>query len=89
MNSNSLRILMNEYLNIDEFKDEEDIYLLKNTIINKLTPLQKNILLLYADEGSYRKVAKIVNCSQTQVMNIIKNIKKIILENYGKRQRIG
>lgn len=89
MNSNSLRILINEYLDIDEFRDDEEIYLLKNTIINKLTPLQKNILLLYADEGSYRKVAKLVNCSQTQVMNIIKNIKKIILENYGKRQRIG
>lgn len=65
--------------------DDERTRRLKYIIDTKLAPADKIIILLYADCGSYRKLAKRLNVSHMTVQKVIKRIQKEILEHYGRR----
>lgn len=80
----SLYQLLSDYVTSNEFEDDDRIYKLKLFIRKALSPLQQEILLEYINNGSYRKTAKRMNCSSTKIMYMVKDIKKIIIENYEK-----
>ena len=63
-------------------KDDDAIYNLKQWIEENLTLQEKRILILFADEGSYRKTAKHLNCSYNTVGNYIKKIRNKINNGY-------
>ena len=67
--------LVNEYLVPDKILDSEDIYLLKEKIMN-LPQDDRNILLLYIDLGAYVRVGEILNCSSTFIGMKLKSIKE-------------
>lgn len=64
--------------------DTDDAYTLKEWITNNLTLQEQRVLILYADLQSYRKVAKLLNCSQGTVNNYIKRIRNKIQDEYYK-----
>lgn len=63
-------------------KDDERTRRLKYIIDTKLAPADKIIILLYADCGSYRKLAKRLNVSHMTIQKVIKRIQKEILAYY-------
>ena len=67
--------LVNEYIRPDKILDSEDIYLLKEKIMN-LPQDDRNILLLYIDLGAYVRVGEILNCSSTFIGMKLKSIKE-------------
>lgn len=82
----SLHKLKEEYTSSDIFNDDENIYILKG-IINELSPLEQEVLLNYIDVKSYRKVADMMNCSSTTIMNLVKKIKNKIINDYSLWQK--
>lgn len=58
--------------------DNDDMYNLKDIIFNKLTEVEKRLLLLYAELQSYAKLGKQLNISSTLAYYQVKEIKKKI-----------
>lgn len=67
--------LVNEYIRPDKILDSENIYLLREKIMN-LPQDDRNILLLYIDLGAYVRVGEILNCSSTFIGMKLKSIKE-------------
>lgn len=78
------------YKILDEYKPDDDLFSEEDERINKvkhiiydcLTESNKRIILLYAEYGSLRDVADILNVSHTTIFYEIKKIKKIITDLY-------
>lgn len=69
--------LFEEYKN-NTLTDDDDMYNLKDIIFNKLTEVEKRLLLLYAELQSYAKLGKQLNISSTLAYYQVKEIKKKI-----------
>ena len=64
-------------------KDDERVAKIKKIIDTKLSLVDKNIILLYVDCQSYRKLGEKMHLSHMTVRREIIRIKKIILEEYN------
>lgn len=65
----------------DIFSEEEDdapSRRIKEIVFNDLDEIDRRLLLLYAEVGSYRELAKIIGVSATSCFLKIKEIKKKI-----------
>lgn len=67
-----------EYLNINELADDDFMYDLKTKIQN-LNAVEKNILLIYVEKGSYQKAADVLGVSKSTLMLKINKIKKKLI----------
>ena len=67
--------LENEYLVPNKILDSDDLYLLKEKIM-QLPQADRNILLLYIDLGAYVRVGEILNCSSTFIGMRLKDIRE-------------
>lgn len=65
-----------EYLNIDRLKDDDLMYHLKTSIMQNLNAVEKNILLIYVDKGSYAKAAEVLGIAKSTLMLRVNKIKK-------------
>lgn len=66
----------------DIFCDESPkVKALKYVIFNDLSEIERRVILLYAEEQSQRKVAKLLGISPGSVNIVIKGIRKKILDN--------
>ena len=63
--------------------DEERVRQVKMIITRKLSPVDRTLILLYADCQSLRKLGKRLGISHTICMKEIRRIRNIILEEYG------
>lgn len=63
-----------DYLEITP-NDDDRMMSLKQSIQN-LNPVEKNIILLYVDLGSYRKAAEVLNIAPSTLLSKIKKIKQ-------------
>lgn len=67
------------------FNDEpERIALVKEIIAERLTEVDRTLILLYCDCLSYRKLGKRLGLSHTTVAAEIRRIRQLILEEYDK-----
>lgn len=82
-----LNKLYDEYaIDKDVFNEEsQKVKVLKDIIFNNLNELDKRIILLYAEEGSMRRVAKHLGVSVATAYHTISRIRDKILEEYGSR----
>lgn len=64
--------------------DEESVRRLKFIINNKLSQVDRTIILLYIDCQSYRKLAKQMNLSHMTIRREVLRIKDIILKEYNR-----
>ena len=64
-------------------EEEESVTKLKNIIYTKLNDIDLRLILLYAEEGSYRKLAAVLGVSATAAYYRIKQIKDFILKEYA------
>lgn len=70
------------------FTQEDDrVAALKYIIDNKLSRVDKTLILIYADCLSFRKMGQRLGFSHTTMRNECKRIKGIILEEYAKMQK--
>jgi len=67
--------------------DEDRVAALKYIIDNKLSRVDKTLILIYADCLSFRKMGKRLGFSHTTMRNEVKRIKGIILEEYAKIEK--
>ena len=69
--------------------EDERIHRIKEIINNKLSVVDKTLILLYVDCLSYRKLGKRLGLSHMTCRKEIIRIKKIILQEYvkGKEER--
>lgn len=65
-------------------EDGERVAALKYIINNKLSRVDKTLILIYADCMSYRKMGQRLGFSHTTMRNEVKRIKGLILEEYQK-----
>lgn len=65
-------------------EDGERVAALKYIIDNKLSRVDKTLILIYADCLSYRKMGQRLGFSHTTMRNEVKRIKGLILEEYQK-----
>ena len=65
-------------------EDEDRVAKIKYIINNKLTQVEKTIILLYVDCLSYRKLGKRMGFSHMTMYEEIKRIKAKILSEYDK-----
>lgn len=65
-------------------QDGERVAALKYIIDNKLSRVDKTLILIYADCLSYRKMGQRLGFSHTTMRNEVKRIKGLILEEYQK-----
>ena len=65
-------------------QDGERVAALKYIINNKLSRVDKTLILIYADCMSYRKMGQRLGFSHTTMRNEVKRIKGLILEEYQK-----
>lgn len=65
-------------------EDGERVAALKYIINNKLSRVDKTLILIYADCMSYRKMGQRLGFSHTTMRNEVKRIKGLILEEYAK-----
>ena len=68
-------------------EDGERVAALKYIINNKLSRVDKTLILIYADCMSYRKMGQRLGFSHTTMRNEVKRIKGLILEEYNKLQK--
>ena len=68
-------------------EDTERVAALKYIIDNKLSRVDKTLILIYADCQSYRTMGKRLGFSQTTMWNEVRRIKRIILEEYAKLKK--
>lgn len=66
--------------------DEERVAAVKYIIDNKLSRVDKTLILIYADCLSFRKMGQRLGFSHTTLRMEILRIRKIILEEYQKMQ---
>ena len=70
------------------FTDEQEkVAALKYIIDNKLSRVDKTLILIYADCLSFRKMGKRLGFSHTTMRCEVKRIKAIILDEYEKMQK--
>ncbi len=74
----SLKKIEEEYVS-DIFVDDDRMFKLKQ-IIEDLDDLDKAILIVYADEGSMKKVGSKFNVSAATIYTNIKRIRQVIKE---------
>lgn len=65
-------------------QDDERVSKVKYIIDNKLTQVDKTIILLYADCGSLRKLGQRMGMSHMTIRKEVVRIKKFILEEYNR-----
>lgn len=82
--SSDIDKIVEEYMpNNDPFNEDTDqVHLLKTIISNDLSDVEKRLILLYTEYRSFRKVAKLLNISNSTVYNYISTIKKKIQSKY-------
>lgn len=69
--------------NYDPFDEDTDqVHLLKKIISDDLSDVEKRLILLYTEYRSFRKVAKLLNISNSTVYNYISTIRKKIQTKY-------
>lgn len=68
-------------------EDGERVAALKYIINNKLSRVDKTLILIYADCLSYRKMGQRLGFSHTTMRNEVKRIKGLILEEFKKMQK--
>lgn len=80
--------LMDEYKPSNHLftEDTDRFNLLSNIIFGKLEEWQRRVILMYAEYGSMRKVAKLLNVSPSLVNITIQSIRKEILYYYNKKK---
>lgn len=80
------KVIREDYrYNFDIFSpDDERVTKVKYIIDNRLTQVDKTIILLYADCGSLRKLGKRMGMSHMTLQKEVKRIKKIILDEYSR-----
>lgn len=61
-------------------KDDELIGKLKDIIFNRLSEIDRRVILLYAEMHSQRKVARLLGVSPSTVNILIRRIRKEILQ---------
>lgn len=67
------------------FSDEPDrVAAVKWIIDNKLTRVDKTLILIYADCLSFRKMGQRLGFSHTTMRNEVKRIKQLIMAEYAK-----
>ena len=66
----------------DIFQDDDRMKKLKDILNNKLSVVDKTIILLYAENGSLRKAAKMIGVSHATYRSEIKRIRKLIQQYY-------
>lgn len=65
------------------FNEEDDrVRRIKTIVAEQLEPWERNVILLYADCGSLRKLGKRLDLSHSSVRRIVDDIKKKILAAY-------
>lgn len=65
------------------FNEEDDrVRRIKTIVAEQLEPWERNVILLYADCGSLRKLGKRLDLSHSSVRRIVDDIKKKILREY-------
>lgn len=69
-------------------EDEERVARLKEIINTRLSLVDKTLILLYTDCQSYRKLGKRLGLSHMTCRKEIIRIKNIILNEYGRDERI-
>lgn len=67
--------------------DGEKVAAIKYIIDNKLTRVDKTLILIYADCLSFRKMGKRLGFSHTTMRGEVTRIKKIILDEYNKMKK--
>ena len=67
--------------------DGERVAAIKYIIDNKLTRVDKTLILIYADCLSFRKMGKRLGFSHTTMRCEVKRIKGIILDEYKKMKK--
>ena len=67
-------------------EEQEKVAALKYIIDNKLSRVDKTLILIYADCLSFRKMGKRLGFSHTTMRCEVKRIKDIILDEYEKMQ---
>lgn len=67
-------------------EDTDRVAAVKYIINNKLSQVDRTIILLYADCLSYRKLGKRLGFSHMTIQKEVRKIKKKILEEYEKMQ---
>ena len=67
--------------------DEEKVAAIKYIIDNKLTRVDKTLILIYADCLSFRKMGQRLGFSHTTMRQEVKRIKGIILDEYAKMKK--
>lgn len=81
--------IIEDYLphNDDVFNEDSAlINALKNIIFNELSDAQMRVILLYAEYGKQREVAKMLNVSASTINAYLKRLRKIIAQkliNHG------
>lgn len=80
----SLHQLLEIFICNNIFEEDDRMFILNQVIISALTPLQQEVFLTYVDTGSLRKTAEYMNCSATTIMNIVKKVKKLIIEKHNR-----
>ena len=68
-------------------QDEEKVAAIKYIIDNKLSRVDKTLILIYADCLSFRKMGKRLGFSHTTMRCEVKRIKDIILDEYAKMKK--
>lgn len=74
-------ILEEEFTSPDTLNDSEYVYRLKE-VISSLPTADKDILLLYLDEGSYRKAGRKIGVSSSLYYNQLQKVKARILQKF-------
>ena len=65
------------------FNNEDDrVRRVKHIVQNRLEPWERNVILLYADCGSLRKLGKRLDLSHSSVRRVVDEIKQKILTAY-------
>ena len=72
--------MQNEYTQMNELTDDDELFLIKEAIEKKLTKVQRKIYLTYVDEGTYSATAKAFNCSIPTISKYIKRINGLIAQ---------
>lgn len=67
--------------------DEERVAAVKYIIDNKLSRVDKTLILIYADCLSFRKMGKRLGFSHTTMRGEVTRIKGIILDEYNKMKK--
>ena len=81
--SSEIDNILEEYKPSSDPFDEDDakIHALKTIIFKDLSDIEKRLIILYADTGSFRKVAEMLKISPTTIYNYINSVRKKIRNN--------